>query len=413
MPERTSETDGDDSITPAELHARIAAGERLTILDTRDRDEFDAWHVDGPGVHAVQVPHAKFVQAEVTGGVDDLAAENDLGGDADHDGPVVAVCARGEASDHAAGLLRAAGVETVNLAGGMEAWARAYVANEVGGGDGSSGDGEAGLAVRQYVRPSSGCLAYLVYGDDEAIVVDPLRAFADRYVEDAGELGVEITGVVDTHVHADHVSGLREVAERTGATAYLPEGAVGRGLAFDAELLGGGDVITVGGGTVEAMHVPGHTNEMTALWVRDAVSGDGETEDVLLSGDSLFVESVARPDLEAGAEGARELAERLHQSLHDRILELPADTVVAPGHVGPRTTPGEDGTYTARLGALREGLDLLGLERGEFVERVLEDLPPRPANHETIIAVNLGRESVDEEAGFELELGPNNCAVSA
>ena len=266
MPEEPTDTDDvGESISPESLYARLAAGEPLTVLDTRDRDEFEAWHVDGPGVRAVQVPHAKFVQAEVTGGAGDLAAAHDLGRDGD--GPVVAVCAVGEASAHAAGLLREAGVEAANLEGGMDAWARAYVSAEVVGPE----EGPTDLAVRQYVRPSSGCLGYLVYGGGEALVVDPLRAFADRYVADAGAMDVEITGVVDTHVHADHVSGLRELAGRTGASAYLPEGAVDRGLAFDAELLGDGDELSVGDGAVEAMHVPGHTSEMTA-W-RPATTG--------------------------------------------------------------------------------------------------------------------------------------------
>ena len=402
-----SEPDSDDaneptspeSITPETLHERLADGESVTILDTRDRDEFEAWHVD-----------AKFVQAEVTGGVEDLADANGL---ADGDGPIVAVCARGEASDHAAGLLRGAGIEAVNLEGGMESWARTYVSNEIRS-DGRQ-SGSTALAVRQYVRPSSGCLAYLVYGGDEAIVVDPLRAFADRYAEDARDLGVEVVGVVDTHVHADHLSGLREVADRTGARTYLPEGAAERGLASEAdvELLGDGDELWVDDGAIEALHVPGHTSEMTALLVRGDRHADADPGEVLLSGDSLFVESVARPDLEAGDEGAPDLAARLHASLHDRILELPDDTIVAPGHVGPRTTPGDAGSYSATLADLREGLDLLGLDREAFVERVLSDMPPRPANYETIIAVNLGREDVDDEAGFELELGPNNCAVSA
>jgi len=376
------------AISPESLYRRLARGDRLTILDTRDRDEFDAWHVDGPGVRAVQVPHLAFLQAEATGGADDVVDEYNL------ESPVVAVCARGEASDHAAGLLRDAGLDAANLAGGMEAWARAYVGTDLA---------VAGPAVRQYVRPSSGCLAYLVHDGDEAVVVDPLAAFAERYVDDAAELGVEIVAVVDTHVHADHVSGLRDVAETAATTAYLPEGAVDRGLDFDVELLDDGDAIAVGAETVEAMHVPGHTSEMTAF----------RAGDVVFTGDSLFVESVARPDLEAGDEGASDLAAQLHASLHDRIFALPDDTLVAPGHVGQRTAPDAQGAYVATIAELREDLALLGLDRDAFVDRILDDMPPRPANYERLIRTNLGLETLDAEEGFELELGPNNCAVSA
>ncbi|WP_254536892.1 MBL fold metallo-hydrolase [Halomarina litorea] len=385
------------SLDAREVRRRLAAGESVHLLDVRNRSEIDAWRIEGENVDRTDVPYMKFVAAEATDSVADLV-ENVAE-------PVVAVCARGEASAYVASLLEGEGIEAANLAGGMEGWARLYEATTV----------SEEPRVVQYARPSSGCLAYLVVSDGEAAVVDPLRAFADRYVEDAREYGAELRYALDTHVHADHVSALRELAEE-GVGPVLPAEATERGLA-DPErftLLEAGDSLAVGRATVEAVAAPGHTTEMTAYRVR---SGGDETEDggreeggdVLLTGDGLFTERVPRPDLEAGDEGAADHARDLHRTLVGRFADLPDDALVAPGHYDP--ADGGAGPHVARLGDLRESLPAFGMSEEEFVAYVTERMGARPANFERVIAVNLGREAVDEGTAFELELGPNNCAA--
>ncbi|MBS3760786.1 MAG: MBL fold metallo-hydrolase, partial [Halodesulfurarchaeum sp.] len=135
-------------------------------------------------------------------------------------------------------------------------------------------------------------------------------------------------------------------------------------------------------------------------------------DQVLLTGDSLFVGSVARPDLEAGDEGAGKAATQLYESLQERILSLDEDVIVAGGHRAERETPGEDNTYTARLGTLVEEMAVLSMDQADFVEYILSNMPPRPANYETIIDANLGHREIDDEEAFRIELGPNNCAAS-
>ncbi|WP_336336749.1 MBL fold metallo-hydrolase [Haloarcula brevis] len=374
------------SLSAAALQAKLDDGEPLRVLDVRDRDEYDQWRIRGESVTATQLPFTKFLQAKVTGEVDPLVAK--VAGT----GPITVVCARGEASAFVAGLLSDHGVDARNLSDGMEGWARLYEAREI--------DCDA-ATVLQYRRPSSGCLGYLVVSDGSAAAVDPLRAFADRYVADAADHGAALTHALDTHVHADHVSGVRRLAAETGAEPVLSERAVARGVE-GVTTLSDGDPLEVGSATLESCPLPGHTTGMTGFTVGD----------VLLAGDSVFLDSVARPDLEAGADGARDLASDLYRTLTDRLAALPDETLVAPGHYGESTTPAADGTFTATLGTLRDRLPAFAMAREAFVEYVCDDIPPRPANFERIIAINLGTATADDDTAFELELGPNNCAAA-
>ncbi|WP_435064156.1 MBL fold metallo-hydrolase [Halobaculum sp. EA56] len=381
------ETEADVEPTSAEsLKQRIDAGDHVTLLDTRARSEFEAWHIGGDSVTTVNVPYFEFLD-----GVDD-----ELVADVPADEPVVVTCAKGRSSEFVAGLLADAGYDTSHLADGMRGWARLYEHTDV--------ELPTGTLVRQYRRPSSGCLAYMIVSDGTAAVVDPLRAFLDRYETDAADLGADIEYVLDTHIHADHVSGLRELAGATGATAVLPAAAADRGVNYTEAVttVRDGETIAVGGATLSVRATPGHTSGMTAYRVDDELA---------LTGDTLFIDSVARPDLEEGDAGARAAAEQLYETLHERLLTLPDDTLVAPAHFGETTASRPDGAYLASLEALHGELDLLGLDRETFVERVLEDMPPRPANYEDIIATNLGRASADEDEAFTMELGPNNCAA--
>ncbi|KAB1196299.1 MULTISPECIES: MBL fold metallo-hydrolase [Haloferax] len=375
-------------MTPEELAARLRRGAPTTILDVRNRDEFDEWHVEGRNVTATQIPAIKFTQAEILGTVAELADQF-----RESAGPVVAVCAEGRASDHVADLLSDAGVAAENLESGMDGWARVYRASRIDHAD---------ATVVQYDRPSSGCLGYMVVSGGEAVVVDPLRAFADRYVDDANDHGAEIVAALDTHVHADHVSGVRAVAERTGAIVALPAGAADRGLSFDVRLLEDGDSVSVGDTELRAVHSPGHTTEMTAYRLGD----------LLFVGDGLFLESVARPDLEEGDDGAPAAARRLYVTLVERYAAFDGETRVAPGHYSDLTLAGDDGVYVDTLERLRHRLGAFSMGADEFVEYVLSDMPPRPANYERIIATNLGTELLDADEAFEVELGPNNCAAT-
>ena len=377
-----------ETVPPETLYARIAAGEDVTILDTQSEASYAAWHIDGPTVDSINIPYTAFLE-------DDLGQE--IHEQLPADTELFVLCAKGISSEYAASRLTAAGYEARHVADGMEGWARVFEATPVT-------DYEGPGTVLQCHRPSSGCLSYLICDGDEAAVVDPLRAFTDRYRTAAADRGATLTYAIDTHVHADHVSGVRALTA-TSVEGVLPAGAIDRGVADPATFtaIEDGTQLQVGEVTIEAVATPGHTSGMTSY----RVGGQ-----LLLTGDGLFVDSVARPDLEVGADGAPAAARQLYATLHDRILSLPERTIIAGGHIAPGMRATADGTYTARLGALQEQLGLLSLSEAAFVDAVVSDMPPRPANYATIIETNLGHHDPGPEEAFELELGPNNCAVS-
>ena len=376
------------SIDPEALKERIDRGDDVTLLDARMTSDYEEWRIDGENVESINIPYFEFLDEEID---DDVLAR------IPDDRHVTVLCAKGGASEYVAGALADRSYDVDHLEEGMNGWASIYEAHEITGYDGAG-------TLLQYQRPSSGCLGYLFYDDGEAAVIDPLRAFTDRYLEDAAELDAERVYTFDTHVHADHISGLRELAAE-GVEAVLPEAAADRGVTYTDEvtLTSDGDEFTVGEATIETVFTPGHTTGMTSYLV------DGG---MLATGDGLFIESVARPDLEEGDDGAPDAARMLYDSLRNRVLTLPDDTLIGGAHFSDAAEPAVDGTYTAPLSDLKARMDALSMDEDGFVELVLSDMPPRPANYEEIIATNLGQNVVDDETAFTLELGPNNCAAS-
>jgi glyoxylase-like metal-dependent hydrolase (beta-lactamase superfamily II) len=277
------------------------------------------------------------------------------------------------------------------LDGGMRGWIGALQARTVE-------LGIDGLEVIQVQRPARGCLSYLLAAGGEALVVDPAPD-PGFYLDLAGSLGARITTVFDTHIHADHISGARELAIAAGATLRLSEAALERGLTYADRVVPvtDGEVLQLGAVTLKALSLPGHTTDMTGLLIEDRA---------LIGGDSVFADGIARPDLQRGdSEGARAMAEQLHATLHERILPLGDDTVLLPCHTHPGVRVD---AVAPRLADVRAAVPELALpDPEEFAREVTAAMPPRPANYEEIIAVNSGSHSVDPE----LETGGNSCAA--
>jgi glyoxylase-like metal-dependent hydrolase (beta-lactamase superfamily II) len=208
--------------------------------------------------------------------------------------------------------------------------------------------------------------------------------------------GWRITHVLDTHVHADHLSRSRKLAELVGATLHMPEGAP---VSYPFYALADGDAFEVGSATLEAVWTPGHTPENTSYLL------DGRA---LFSGDTLFLSAVGRPDLDATPEGSREKARDLYRSLQ-RILALGPGTLVLPGHTSkPVAFDGEP--ICAPLSEVHESVQVLREAEDAFVEEIAGRVAPTPSNFERIIELN--RAGVSSEGDpTELEAGANRCAA--
>jgi len=361
------------SITAADLAERLAHGAPLTVLDVRDDA---AWGIEAPGATTRHLPARAVLN-------DPSAAASGL------DGAVAVVCNRGLAAKGVTQALRAEGVDAMLVEGGMRGWIGTLQTRPVD-------LGLDGLSVLQVQRPGRGCLSYVIASGGQALVVDPAPD-AGFYTALAAEIGATVSDVVDTHLHADHLSGTRALAAQSGARLRLPALALERGVAYTVSPLHDGDTIQIGAVAVRALALPGHTTDMTGLLIG---------ERALVTGDSLFADGIARPDLQQGdPAGAREMGRTLHATLHDRVLTLSDDTILLPGHTHPGVNAD---AITARLAAVRAAVPELQIDdAAEFAEALLAEMPPRPANYETVIAANAGTHPFDPE----LETGGNSCST--
>jgi hydroxyacylglutathione hydrolase len=242
------------------------------------------------------------------------------------------------------------------------------------------------MVLRPFLFPATACASYL-FGcltHRRLGVVDPHVDFVDGYLEEAERLGAPITAVFETHVQADHVSGLPELVEKAGATAYLPSGA---GVEFEHVPLGDREVVELGNTIVQALATPGHAPAHNAYVVVDRRRGTDEPW-LAFTGDSLLVGDVGRPDLHAG--GSPEPAAReLHASI-ERLLELPDHVLVYPSHYGGSVCGrGLSGNPISSIGfERRHNPALAHRDAAGFVEALLSDPPPAPVNQREIVEAN-------------------------
>lgn len=357
--------------------------EPLYILDVRNEGDYNDWKIEGERVASINIPYFDLLD-----GVEDAL------GKIPTDGRVLVACAKeGSSKFVAEQLIEAGRAEVYYLEGGMKSWSEYLEPVKIG-------DLKQGGALYQFVRLGKGCLSYMVVSGGEAAVVDTVR-MTDAYCSFAAQKGVRIKHAIDTHLHADHISGGRKLAERVGATYWLPPKDADE-VVFDYAKLEDGAEIAVGeaGVKIHAVYSPGHTIGSTSFIVDDQY---------LLTGDILFLESIGRPDL-AGKAG--DWIGNLRDTLYNRYKELPEELVVLPAHFGKITELGGDGSVRARLGdlyATNPGLNVPG--EAEFRRAVTEHLPQHPNSYTEIRQTNMGIIQPAEERQREMEIGPNRCAV--
>ncbi len=244
------------------------------------------------------------------------------------------------------------------------------------------------MYFRQLLNDDTACASYLLgcKSKGRLAVVDPHIDLVDDYIAGADSQGAEIAAVIETHVQADHVSGLPALVDRTGATAYVPEGA---GVDFEHRALADGEIVTLGNTEIQAIATPGHAAAHHAYLVTDHARADDPW--FVLTGDALLVGDAGRPDLHAhGEETVEEMARALYRSLTERLLTLPDHLLVYPAHYsGSVCGRGLSGHPASTLGFERRNNDALQFDsEAGFVDALVRDIPPVPERQADIVAAN-------------------------
>lgn len=367
-----------DPLSAEEFKKRLDSGQVPFIFDLRNSDEFKGWRIEGRSdIETLNIPQEEFV------GEEDRHLEK-----FPRDRQIITFCAHGDAAQYSADLLRERGFHAIALEGGMDHWSEYYehrLASQV-------------PAVHQIYRAAKGCMAYLAVSGAEAVAIDSPR-HVKNVLDLAAQLKVRIVHVLDTHLHADHVSGGREVARLTGAEYHVNSLDM-QGAAYPYTPLADGGRISFGAGSLEVVHSPGHTPGSTSFLL------DGK---MLFTGDIIMKESIGRPDL-----GGMSVpwATELYNTLFKRFARFGDEMVVFPAHATGIHEQDQSGIVKLTLGEARRS-DLYQLEDlQQFLDRISQSLPENPERYQQIRSVNLGTLSAEEPKQKELEIGKNLCGMS-
>lgn len=369
-------------LTAAEVSKKVINKTDLFILDVRNESDYNDWKIEGQNFEFLNIPYFDLLDG-VEEILDQIPANKE----------VMVVCVKEGSSVMVAEMLSEAGLDVFYLKGGMKAWSEHLEPVKIG-------ELAKGAEIYQFVRLGKGCLSYMVVSNGEAAVIDSTRMI-DAYLDFADDIGVKITHVLDTHLHADHISGGRRIAEVTNAAYWLPPKDAAE-VTFEYQPLESGNVITIGHTAIDiqALYSPGHTIGSTSFVV---------DQKYLLSGDILFIDSIGRPDLAGLAE---DWVGDLRETLYTRYKELSEELIVLPSHFMIIDELNEDGSVAKKLGALfaeNHGLNIA--DETEFRELVTGNLPPQPNAYQEIRETNMGKIEPDDEKQREMEIGPNRCAV--
>ncbi|MFC7680480.1 MBL fold metallo-hydrolase [Paenibacillus sp. GCM10028914] len=356
--------------------------QRMFILDVRNKTDFEDWKIEGQNFEYLNIPYFDLLDG-VEDILDQIPTEQE----------VLVVCAKEGSSIMVAEMLSDQGRAVRYLKGGMKAWSEHLVPVKLG-------NLKDGGELYQFVRVGKGCLSYMAVSNGEAALFDATR-MTETYIDFAKSVNAEIKHVFDTHLHADHISGGRSIAEKVNATYWLPPKDAGE-VVFNYQPLEDGDEVMIGNTliSIEALYSPGHTIGSTSFVIDDRY---------LLTGDILFIDSIGRPDLAGLAE---DWVGDLRETLYTRYKKLSDELIVLPAHFMIMEELNEDGTVARKLGELYASNHGLNITDDQvFRNMVTTNLPPQPNAYQDIRQTNMGKINPDDERQREMEIGPNRCAV--
>lgn len=350
----------------------------ILILDIREANKFNDWHINGSQNIDVYMDIWK----------DNLETVKQKFSSLPKDKKIVTVCNAGVTSEKASMLLESLGYDTLVLEKGMMGWNTLHQAVDV--------INENDLLLKQIIRPGKGCLSYLIGSNSkkECFIVDPSQ-FVEEYIKMAKDMGFKIRGVIETHVHADHLSGAKLLTSKTSTKYYVSR----KDLKVKTNFVDikNNDLIEIGSNAIRVIETPGHTDGSVCLLVNDKA---------LLTGDTLFLDGVGRPDLGRDKEEVKKGAKMLYSTLN-KLKNLDGNLVVLPAHI---TSYDKAPIYEKLNSLLKRNKPLKIDSEHDFVDYILSNLPQTPPNYEQIKNLNNHLIQMAKQEGEKLEFGPNRCA---
>lgn len=349
--------------------------EEVLVLDVRPQQQREEWFIPG------SIHHDIYDKLKLNPGsaFDGISLSSNT--------PIVTVCAAGKTSEIAAAQLQKQGYEAYSLLEGMKGWTLSWNLAEIE---------DERLNILQIRRTGKGCLSYIIASEREAVVIDP-SVSSQVYQDLAREKGWKIKWVMDTHIHADHLSRAKELADRSKALLYLP---AQEKVKFFHSKIKDHDILNLGSSEIKVIHTPGHTLESSSFYVNDKY---------LFTGDTLFTDGVGRPDLKANEEEAEKRAFLLYDSLQ-KLFQLDNQTIILPGHTS-KPVPFDHKIISSTLGEIRQKVAALNVSKEDFAVKILSRIPPTPPNYLKVTELNLSGQ-LDQIDPKEIEAGANRCAIS-
>ncbi len=379
-------------IEPDELKENIDKKKDIFLIDVRTPEEYNAWKISYGEQKPYLIPITQLTSPD-SKVLDNIPKDKEI----------IAICSHGNRSGMAAQMLSRVGYNAKSLKGGMVNWNAVQDIAPVPAKKGTS------VKIWQMRRIGKGCMGYLIasVSDKTAVAIDPVCGGDETYIQLARENGLRITKAIDTHMHADHVSGVAKLCMVAGADPYMSSL---EGYEINKKGLSGfkhikdGDHIDIGRDVVlTALSTPGHTKGSMCFSLID------NGNKYLFTGDTLFVDGIGRPDLR---DKAKEFALDLYNTLHQTILNnFPEDMLILPCHYSTSISIQSGILVSQTLGAIKNQNKLLTLSKDKFVSQVINMVPPRPMNYRIIIGINKKMIPCDEMQMRDIEAGPNSCGV--
>jgi glyoxylase-like metal-dependent hydrolase (beta-lactamase superfamily II)/rhodanese-related sulfurtransferase len=367
--------EGVKEISTDTLRTWLETGKEVSILDIRPIEERTEWFIPG----SIYFNAYDKLKANNPNALQGLHLDKTI--------PIVTICAGGKTSLIAAEQLKEQGFEAYSLQGGMKEWSLSWNTAKLSFLD---------FEVIQFRRTGKGCLSYIITSNNEAIAVDASLP-VEAYQEFLSSEKLTLKHVIETHIHADHLSRSKQLAEKNSVPLSLP---IPNKLSFKFEPITGTTVFNAGNIKIKAIQTPGHTVESTSYLINDKV---------LLTGDTLFINGVGRPDLKANNDEAKLKSKMLYQSLQ-KLLLLDENIIVMPAHTS-QPIDFDNIPIQTTISNIKKNVAMLQLKEEEFINTILQRIPPTPANYLSIVENNIKGDFSDINP-VDLEAGANRCAIS-